>query len=96
MLSARLTGLPLDADRGFATKTPGRLLTKTRNVLQENTVRNAPMTVMGKGRKILQNTPLQSKTLRKYIVIPLSSRLTSTDRGRPCVERPPWQAGWPF
>lgn len=96
MLSARPVGLPLDADRGFSTKTPGRGLTKTRNVLQENTIRNAPMSVIGKGRKMVQNTPLQSKTLRKCILIPLPSCLTSTNRSRSRVERPSWQAGRSF
>ena len=96
MLSARPTGLPLDADRGIATKTPGCVLSKTRNVLQENAVRNAPMTVIGKGRKLAQNTPLQSKTLRKYVLIPPTSYLTAANRDRPGVERASWQAGWSF
>ncbi|KAG6375576.1 hypothetical protein JVT61DRAFT_3141 [Boletus reticuloceps] len=65
MLSARPAGLTLDTDRVVSTKTPGRVLSKTRNVLQENATRsNVPMTVMAKGRKAVQNTPLQSRTLQ--------------------------------
>lgn len=93
MLSARPAGLLLDTERGISTRTPGRALSKTRNVLQENATRNVPMTVMGKGRKLLQNTPLQSRTLRKCTIRPSISYLTSIIRNRSCIERPPWQAG---
>ncbi|KAF9241780.1 hypothetical protein BU15DRAFT_73128 [Melanogaster broomeanus] len=62
MLSAWPAGVPLDADRRITTKTPGRALVKSRNALQENELRNVPMTVVGKGKRVVQNTPLQLKT----------------------------------
>lgn len=96
MLSARPVGLPLDVDRGISTKTPGRVLTKTRNGLQENAVRNAPMTVIGKGRKIIQNTPLQSKTLSKYSLISFTLSLTSPSETDRVLNDPPTKQAGPF
>ncbi|KIJ68020.1 hypothetical protein HYDPIDRAFT_25469 [Hydnomerulius pinastri MD-312] len=64
MLSARPAGLTFDADRRNLTKTPGRTLVKSRSTLQENALRNVPMTVIGKGKKTMQSTSLQLKTLQ--------------------------------
>ena len=66
MFSTRPTALPLDGDRRIITKTPGRALAKTRNVLQENAYRDV-MTVNAKGKKIVHNTPMPMKTLRASI-----------------------------
>lgn len=67
MFSTRPTALPLDGDRRIITKTPGRALAKTRNVLQENAYRDVTMTVNAKGKKIVHNTPMPMKTLRASI-----------------------------
>lgn len=94
MLSARPAGLPLGADKGIASKTPARGLTKTRNVLQENAICNVPTTVIGKGRKVVQNTPLQSKTLRMHALMPLTPYLTPpTETDRVLKDLPGKQVG---
>ncbi|KAG9316847.1 hypothetical protein JVU11DRAFT_2918 [Chiua virens] len=97
MLSARPAGLPLDTDRGISTKTPGRVLNKTRNVLQENAVRNVPMTVVGKGKKLVQNTPLQLTTLQTDHVLKDApgkqigpSKLKDTPAVRPLGDKTPF------
>ncbi|KAF8836886.1 hypothetical protein BDN67DRAFT_886505, partial [Paxillus ammoniavirescens] len=97
MLGSWPAGLPLDADRRNLTKTPGRALVKSRNVLQENALRNPPMTVIGKGKKIVQNTPFQLKTLQTDRVLKDlpgkqvgPSKLKDTPAARPLGDKTPF------
>ncbi|KIJ08425.1 hypothetical protein PAXINDRAFT_88851 [Paxillus involutus ATCC 200175] len=90
MLGAWPAGLPLDADRRNLTKTPGCALVKSRNALQENALRNPPMTVIGKGKKIVQNTPFQLKTLHLPGKQAGPSKLKDTPALRPLGDKTPF------
>ncbi|KAF9227107.1 hypothetical protein BS17DRAFT_446179 [Gyrodon lividus] len=96
MLSTWPAGLPLDADRRNLTKTPGRALGKSRNALQENALRNVPMTVIGKGSKVVvQNTPFQLKTQHRVLKHPPGnqvgpSKLKDTPAVRPLGDKTPF------
>ncbi|KAI6165977.1 hypothetical protein EDD17DRAFT_1549871 [Pisolithus thermaeus] len=69
MLSLRQPGFPLDSERRNVVKTPGRAIVKSRNALQENTLRDVPMTVNAKGKKVVQGTPLQPKAIQTDRVV---------------------------
>ncbi|KAG6329749.1 hypothetical protein ID866_9342 [Astraeus odoratus] len=97
MLSSRSAALPLDGDRRNMVKTPGRALAKSRNALQENTFREPPMTVNAKGKRAIQNTPLQTKTIQTDRVPkdapgkqPQRLRLKDTPTVRPLGDKTPF------
>ena len=46
-------------------KTPGRLGSKVRSALQENAINQGAMTVGGKGKRVVKDTPSQSHSLSK-------------------------------
>lgn len=68
MLSTRPNAMSLEPREGTTShlggfKTPGRAL-KGRTALQENVGHHVSMTVNGKGKKAIQNTPFRPGTLR--------------------------------
>ncbi|KAI6134716.1 hypothetical protein EV401DRAFT_1846190 [Pisolithus croceorrhizus] len=87
MLSLRQAGLSLDSERRNIVKTPGRGIVKSRNALQENTLRDVPMTTNAKGKKVVQGTPLQLKAIRKQAQV---SKVKGTPVVRPLGDKTPF------
>ncbi|KIK79598.1 hypothetical protein PAXRUDRAFT_834019 [Paxillus rubicundulus Ve08.2h10] len=97
MLGAWPAGVSFDVDRRNLTRTPGRALVKSRNALQENALRDPPITVVGKGKKVVQNTPFQPKTLQTDRVLKDlpgkqvgPSKLKDTPAVRPLGDKTPF------
>src|SRR5882762_8183514 len=52
----------------FAAKTPGKMTLKSRNALQENSLRHGTLTGNANGKKVASNNAFQPRTLRKLLL----------------------------